>query len=162
MKIKYEVRDLLSVPQGYYLAHNISADCSFESTVASQIQEAFNIKYWVENTMFALDLFVGNVVLDANVFNLITKENRRCSVDLANFRHAVVDLANGCRETGLRKLAIAKLSTDEDGLDWGDVLEIFKEAFEDIDIDILVCVLSEDDIPDDEDETNEPDEEINV
>ena len=159
MTIRYEVKDLLSVPQGYYLAHNISADLSLKGKVARQIDEAFNLKPWLEHEIYDDDC-VGCCVFTGSVFNLITKKNRHCPVDLEDFKEAVKTMANICDEFGIRKLAMPKLGTGGDRLDWDDVLSILKEAFKDLDIEILVCVLSEDDIPEEEDEEIDPDEEL--
>lgn len=153
MVIKYEVRDLLSVPQGYYLAHNISADLSLKGKVAKQIDETFNLKPFLEKELF--EDCVGYCILTGNVFNLITKENRHYPVDLEDFRGAVKTMASLCDEFGIRKIAMPKLGTGGDRLDWDDVLPIIKEAFRDLNVEILICVLSEDEIPEpdfDEDE----------
>lgn len=160
MVIKYEVRDLLSVPQGYYLVHNISADYSFKGRVASQIKEAFGFDTDLLKEK-AYPILVGGMNLVANVFNLITKENRHCSVDLGDFESALYEVADTCEEYGIKKLAMPKLGAGGDRLDWDDVLPIIKEAFKDLDIEILVCVLSAEDIPtDEEDEEIDPDEEL--
>lgn len=160
MVIKYEVRDLLSVPQGYYLVHNISADYSFKGKVASQIKEAFGFDTDLLKEK-SHPVLVGDMYLFANVFNLITKENRHCSVDLGDLESALFEVADTCEEYGIKKLAMPKLGTGGDRLDWDDVLPIIKEAFKDLDIEILICVLSEDDIPtDEEDEEIDPDDEL--
>ena len=151
MTIRYEVRDLLSVPQGYYLAHNISADLSLKGKVARKIDEAFNLKPFLEHEVYDDDC-VGCCIFTGSVFNLVTKKNRHCSVDLEDFKEAVKTMATICDEFGIRKLAMPKLGTGGDRLDWDDVLPIIKEAFKDLDIEILVCVLSEDDIPDEDDD----------
>lgn len=154
MKLNYEVRDLLDVPQGYYLAHCITAQDRFGGAVARQIDSVFNAYDKIHNLYSELE--VGKVAVCDNVFNLVTKESRYDRVTLDTFEKAVEDMANYCFVNLIKKVAMPKIGCGADRLDWEtEVLPIIKKAFGSADVEILVCVLSEDEIPEpdfDEDE----------
>ena len=45
MTIKFENRDLFTVPQGYYLAHCISADFALGAGIAKIFDEVYNMRF---------------------------------------------------------------------------------------------------------------------
>ena len=136
MKLNYEVRDLLDVPQGYYLAHCITAQDRFGGAVARQIDSVFNAYDKIHNLYSELE--VGKVAVCDNVFNLITKESRYDRVTPDTFEKAVEDMANYCFANLIKKVAMPKIGCGADRLDWEtEVLPIIKKAFGSADVEIL-------------------------
>lgn len=157
MIYKEEVRDLFTVPQGYDLAHCISADFNLGGGIAKQFCTHFNMRerllnYYgdgVERAGFALKI--------SNVYNLVTKEkvsDRPTYEDLIN---ALTDMKENMVDTGVKKIAMPKIGCGLDGLNWNIVRSIVKEVFEDTDIEILVCIKEDEKEPEDAEEDMEED-----
>lgn len=154
MQTKYEVRDLFTAPQGYYLAHCISGDCSLGAGVAKQMDIAFDLKAKLQRESSTGWLQTGKCYLIATVFSLVDKETRRDSADYGYLEDALYDMKEIALAKGIKKIAIPKLGCGMDKLDWAEVYDYIVQVFADTDIEFLICVLSEDEIP----ETTPPDD----
>ena len=145
MVIKEERKNLFEVPQGYYIAACITGDYSLGAGVAKQLDEHYNMKEKLHH-FFPIPSgerawYVGNALLIDNVFNLVDKETRQDKVQEDNLYNALIDMYVQIDEKKVHKLAIPRLGCGCDGLEWEDVLEMIEEVFDDVDIEILVCVL---------------------
>lgn len=141
MIYKEEQRDLFTVPQGYMLAHCISADFALGAGIATQ----FNTHFDMRNKLFLYghqfwDGEVGRAVQIENVFNLITKAKGFDRPTMADFRSAVEDMCQKMQNQGITRLAIPQIGAGLDRLDWNEVRGVIEEIFEDTDIEILVCL----------------------
>lgn len=144
MVYKEEVRDLFTVPQGYILAHCISADFNLGGGIAKQFCEHYDMR----NRLFAdygSDFDgVGLALQIDNVYNLVTKRYVHNSPTYENLATALEDMKSSMICEGQKKIAMPKIGCGLDGLDWGIVKAIIKDVFEDTDIEILICVREED------------------
>ena len=137
-----EKMNLLSVPQGYWLAHCISGDFTLGAGIAKQIDEAFNMKEM-------LQLEWGDVPHDeapwcvpcGNVLNLVTKAKYWHKPTLSSLREALEDMARYVSEHAIKKIAMPKIGCGLDRLSWDDVSPMIQEIFGDMDIEIMVCCL---------------------
>lgn len=145
MIIREETRDLFTVPQGYYLAHCISGDYSLGAGIAAQFVDVYNMRYKLHRhyPIFDGEKFanVGKALLVDNVFNLVTKARVFHKPTYDDFYETLMDMKEQCIEWDIDKLAIPKLGCGLDRLDWLLVKDIIEDVFEDMDIEILVCVL---------------------
>ena len=77
MTIHEEQRDLFTVPQGYYLAHCISADFALGAGIAKKFDEVYNMKFKLfknyDDNYDNFEFDGGEALLIDNVFNLVTK-----------------------------------------------------------------------------------------
>ena len=145
MTIKEENRDLFTVPQGYYLAHCISGDFALGAGIAKQFVEIYNMKEKL-NDWFSLEDgekygYVGEALLVDNVFNLVTKPRCYHKPTYDTLRSALEDMKGYIISLKITKLAIPQIGCGLDRLDWDCVKELIEEIFDDIDINILVCIL---------------------
>lgn len=143
--IREENMDLFTVPQGYYLAHCISNDFALGAGIAVQFDKIYNMRYKL-NKIFEENLFldrncVGKSLLIDNVFNLVTKEKAYQKPTYENLQKSLIDMKNRIEELSIQKLAIPQIGCGLDKLDWDIVKEIIEEIFNDMDIEILVCIL---------------------
>lgn len=151
-----EVRDLMTVPQGYYLAHCISADCSLGGGIAKTIDEIFNMRYYLLATfgeeskhknltlMNEFDEVGGEAVLCGNVFNLVTKKNVYDKPTYKNLTESLLDMRQIMCDFGIKKIAMPQIGCGLDMLDWGIVTDIINEVFTNVDCTILICYLTQD------------------
>ena len=144
MIYKEEVRDLFTVPQGYILAHCISGDFNLGGGIAKQFCEYYNMKEKLISNYIEATNEVGEALPIENVYNLVTKGKVYEHPTYDNLRKALIDMKDMMVERQQLKLAMPKIGCGLDGLDWNIVRAIIKEVFEDIDIEILICVKDDD------------------
>ena len=146
MVYREEKRDLLTVPQGYMLAHCISADFALGAGIAKQIDSAFNMRQmlhamWGKNSGMEDNWSVPCCLPCVNVFNLVTKEKCFHKPTLESLESALEEMKNFSISMGVKKIAMPMIGCGLDRLEWDDVSEMIRRIFEDTDIEILVCVL---------------------
>jgi len=138
--IREENRDLLTVPQGYCLAHCISGDFALGAGIAVQIDRAFNMKSRLKE-MYG-DCFNKDCAIRIdNVFNLVTKNRCFHKPTYDSLRAALEDMKYQIIEDGITKLAMPYIGCGLDKLEWDIVKEMIEDIFDDVDIEILVCYL---------------------
>ena len=146
MVYKEEKRDLLTVPQGYMIAHCISADFALGAGVAKQIDAVFNMREML-NLMWGKisdmeDKWSSPCCLPCmNVFNLVTKERYYHKPTLNSLEVSLNEMKDYAVEMGVKKIAMPQIGCGLDRLNWSDVSVLIEEVFGDTDIEILVCVL---------------------
>lgn len=142
MTIREENRNLLDVPQGYYLAHCITADFSLGAGVAKQIDSAFNMKEKLHRFFTpGRKYHLGDALLVDNVFNLVIKMDPNKKVKYKRLQAALIDMRDQMDDNVITKVAIPRLGCGHERMDWESVKEIIEEVFEDTDVEILVCSL---------------------
>lgn len=143
MTIKEENRNLLDVPQGYYLAHCITGDFSLGAGVAKKIDFIFNMKEKLHRFFTSgAKYHLGDALLVDNVFNLVIRRNPTKKAKYKRLRAALEDMKDQMEDNMITKIAIPKLDCDHERMDWGRVKEIVEEVFANTDVEILVCNLT--------------------
>lgn len=148
MKFYIKQQDLLHVPQGYMIAHCISADFALGAGVAKQIDEAYGMKYML-NKLFTRHTNDGqdhsiewpSCIFIANVCNLVTKEHYYDKPTLDSLHRALTCLRKGMDRAGAKKVAMPKIGCGLDRLNWEDVEKAILEVFRGSDIEIMVCEI---------------------
>lgn len=144
MIFKEEVKDLFTVPQGYMLAHCISADFNLGGGIAKQFCEHYNMKERLMNG-YGVDFSEVGVSLQIdNVYNLVTKRYVKDRPTYSDLRKALEDMKVEMGLEGQEKVAMPRIGCGLDRLDWKIVKAIIKDIFEDTDTEILICVREED------------------
>lgn len=141
MKITIENRDLFTVPQGYYLAHCISADFALGAGIAKKFDEVYNMRFKLfrEYDMYAYE--GGDALLIDNVYNLVTKKKCYHKPTYESVREALETMKDLMDFNSTTKLAMPKIASGLDRLNWDEVYDIICEVFEDTDVEILICEL---------------------
>lgn len=143
MIIKEEIRDLFTVPQGYYLAHCISGDYALGAGIAKQFVDIYNMRFKLHKKFPIPDgakfANVEKALLIDNVFNLVTKDRVYHKPTYDSLYETLVDMRTQCEELNITKLAMPHIGCGLDKLDWSIVKDIIEEVFEDSDIEILIC-----------------------
>ena len=141
MIIMTEKRDLFTVPQGYYLAHCISADFALGAGIAKTFDEVYNMKFKLFRKYDNYEYEGGDALLIDNVFNLVTKPKRYHKPRYEAVREALETMKDIMEANAITKLAMPKIGCGLDKLSWNEVYEIICEVFEDMDVEILICEL---------------------
>lgn len=141
MIIKFENKDLFTVPQGYYLAHCISADFALGAGIAKTFDEVYNMRF---KLFRAYDDYVyecGDALLVDNVFNLVTKPKCYQKPRYDAIQEALDAMKHIMAINATTKLAMPKIGCGLDRCEWSKVYDIICEVFEDTDVEILICEL---------------------
>ena len=141
MNITFEKRDLFTVPQGYYLAHCISADFALGAGIAKTFDEVYNMRFKLFREYDNYEYEGGDSLPIDNVFNLVTKKKCYHKPTYDSLREALECMKDEMEILGVTKLAMPRIASGLDRLNWDTVLEIICEVFEDMDVEILICEL---------------------
>lgn len=141
MIITIENRDLFTVPQGYYLAHCISADFALGAGIAKAFDEVYNMRFKLFREYDNYTYEGGDALLIDNVFNLVTKPKYYHKPRYEAVREALEAMRDIMDMNTITKLAMPLIGCGLDKLDWNEVYTIICEVFEDTDVRILICEL---------------------
>jgi hypothetical protein len=141
MTITTENRDLFTMPQGYYLAHCISADFALGAGIARLFDGAYNMKFKLYRNYPDYEYHGGDSLQIDNVFNLVTKNKCWHKPTYDSLRASLEMMKEQIDFIGVEKLAMPKIASGLDRLDWNRVYDIICEVFEDTDIEIVICEL---------------------
>lgn len=142
MTIHTEKKDLFTMPQGYYFAHCISSDFALGAGIAKVFDSVYNMRYKLFKLFpnYEYNNHGDALVID-NVFNLVTKEKYWHKPTYNSVREALQMMREYVDELCITKIAMPKIASGLDKLDWDKVHEIICEVFEDSDVDIVICEL---------------------
>lgn len=141
MTITTEKRDLFTMPQGYYLAHCISADFALGAGIAKIFDSVYNMRFKLFRHFPDYKYSGGDTLLVDNVFNLVTKKKCYHKPTYESLKESLEMMREHLDFLGVTKLAMPKIASGLDRLDWDHVYDIICEVFEDMDIEIVICEL---------------------
>lgn len=134
-------KDLFTMPQGYYLAHCISADFALGAGIAKAFDSVYNMRFKLFRNYPDYEYNGGDALLIDNTFNLVTKQKYWHKPTYDSLREALEMMKEQLDFLGATKLAVPMLGCGLDKLQWTQVANIIKDVFADTDVDIVVCVL---------------------
>lgn len=141
MTIRTEKRDLFTVPQGWYLAHCISADFALGAGIAKTFDEVYDMRYKLHLHFPDYTYEGGDSLMVDNVFNLVTKERCFHKPTYESLAAALDVMRHQIESFDIQKLAMPRIASGLDRLEWTKVLDVIEEILGDLDIEILVCEL---------------------
>ena len=141
MTITIENKDLFTVPQGYYLAHCISADFALGAGIAKTFDNIYNMRYKLFKFYDNFEYRGGDALLVDNVFNLVTKPKCYHKPTYQSLRESLETMRDIMGDIGVTKLAMPRIGSGLDRLDVNMVYDIICEVFEDTDVEILICEI---------------------
>lgn len=141
MTIKKVKQDILALDRNeYFIAHCISGDFTLGAGLAKKINEKFDMSRKLsEKFTFKPGQRVALYV--DGFFNLVTKDSYKDKATYEGLRECLLDMKINLYYFGAKKLAIPRLGCGKDKLEWNVVEAIINECFDNMDIDIYVCVL---------------------
>lgn len=141
MTITTEKRDLFTMPQGYYLAHCISADFALGAGIAKTFDSVYNMRFKLFRNYPNYEYNGGDALLIDNVFNLVTKQKYWHKPTYDSVRNSLEMMREYMDFVGANKLAMPKIASGLDRLEWSKVYDIICEVFEDTNLEIVVCEI---------------------
>ena len=141
MNITIEQRDLFTIPQGYWLAHCISGDFTLGAGIAKTFDTVYNMRFKLFKQYNNFEYSHGVSLPVDNVFNLVTKAKHWHKPTYQSVEEALEMMKYQCQHLSITKLAMPKIASGFDRLEWDRVYDIICEVFEDTDVDIVICEL---------------------
>ena len=121
-------------------AHCISLDCAMGAGIAVPMKKKFKLGGLIDMVR-AQDIKVPACLYHHKVFNLITKKHASGKPTYASLTKSIQLMAAQVKDLKINKLAMPKIACGLDGCSWPLVEQIIFDAFEEVEVDILVCVL---------------------
>jgi hypothetical protein len=134
-------KDLFTMPQGYYLAHCISADFALGAGIAKTFDYVYNMRFKLFRNYPDYEYRRGDALLVDNVFNLVTKKKCWHKPTYESLREALEMMREVMELDDVTKLAMPRIGCGLDRLSWEQVYDIICEVFEDTDIEIVICEI---------------------
>ena len=141
MNITIEKKDLFTVPQGYWLAHCISGDFALGAGIAKTFDNVYNMRFKLFKQYDNYTYTKGTALIVDNVFNLVTKAKYWHKPTYQSVQEALEMMKDQCEHLSITKLAMPKIASGLDRLEWDKVYDIICEVFEDTDMEIVICEL---------------------
>lgn len=141
MTITTEKRDLFTMPQGYYLAHCISSDFALGAGIAKIFDSVYNMRFKLFRSYDNYEYRGGEALPIDNVFNLVTKPKYWHKPTYESVRAALESMREWISFMNVTKLAMPRIASGLDRLEWSKVYDIICEVFEDTDVEIVICEL---------------------
>lgn len=141
-----ENRDLFVGTEEYHLAHCISADFSMSKGIVTQFNKRFGIGNKLKESYpdyaaaWSRERKQYDCLLTGRVFNLVTKEKYNYRPTYDSVRGALEMMRGICETQGIKKVAMPKIASGLDRLQWDKVSGIIREVFGNTDIEIMVCI----------------------
>lgn len=124
----------------YYFAHCIAADCGMGAGIAVEFNKQFHLKQTLLTYGEILNNFPATI-LHNRVFNLITKARSSGKPTYVSINETINQMRELCEQNKVEYLAIPKIGCGLDKLSWPLVRTMIDSAFENTNIEILVCHL---------------------
>lgn len=141
MTITIEKKDLFTMPQGYYLAHCISADFALGAGIAKVFDNVYNMKFKLYRNYDNYEYHGGDALPIDNVFNLVTKQKCWHKPTYDSLREALFMMREQLEFLGATKLAMPWIGCGLDRLDRDQVYDMICAVFEGMEIEIVICEL---------------------
>jgi hypothetical protein len=146
MELIEKKMNLFSVDDKYYLAHCISADAGTDNRamnlgIVVEFNKKFHMKSRIKEYAKSNEIKVGDAILINKVFNLITKSRYYGKPTYDTLRMSLETMKSQIINNDIKYLAIPKIGSGLDRLQWGRVRSIIQDIFTGLDLEILVCRL---------------------
>lgn len=141
MTITTVKKDLFTMPQGYYLAHCISADFALGAGIAKTFDTVYNMRHKLFKDRPNYVYNGGDAILIDNTFNLVTKAKYWHKPTYDSMREALEMMREHLEFMDVTKLAMPRVGCGLDRLQWNQVYDIICDVFNDMDIEIVICEL---------------------
>lgn len=147
MRLIEEKGNLFDLEEKYALAHCISLDCAMGAGIAVEFCKKFpKMKYSLllrkETYREGYSPSVMTYLYDHSiVFNLVTKERYWHKPTYESITQSINEMARLCNMNKIKYLAMPRIGSGLDRLQWDKVKRIIEEEFKDLDIEIIVRYL---------------------
>jgi len=138
LKIVERTGDLFSAPAHLSLVHCISQDCAMGKGIAKQFAEKFGRVGEIKEQ----HVKVGGVAIlehkERYIYNLVTKEKYHEKPTMTDLRKSLLQMRKHMQEKGVEGIAMPRIGSGLDLLDWRQVRRLLEEVFENTSFNIVI------------------------
>ncbi|KAJ8934486.1 hypothetical protein NQ318_016488 [Aromia moschata] len=138
-----EPRDLFQAPADFCLAHCVAADLRMSRGIALTFKKAFGqleeLRRQRPEVGRVLQITVAEQEKERSVFYLVTKQLSHHKPTYQTVWDTLVELRDVLLSQNISSLAIPKIASGLDGLDWRVIRSMLEVLFRFTEIEILVC-----------------------
>lgn len=139
MRYNEQRGNVFEMDKKYKLAHCISKDCAMGAGIAIEFDKRFpKMKQMIKqaildnNIPYPITMFF----IQDGIFNLITKERYFHKPSYNSITIAINQMAAICKQEEIKYLAMPRIGSGLDRLQWSKVKEIILKEFNDIEIEV--------------------------
>lgn len=138
MNIREIQKDLFTLPHGWWFAHCISADAKMGAGIASEFSRRYDgMREYIRNWLKLHP--EDRAVPYANVINLITKDKYWQKPTYETLLQALIQARSVLNLRRVHNLAMPRIGCGLDQLEWQHVEPLIRQAFDGLNIRILIC-----------------------
>jgi len=137
MKFSLEKGNLFDVDEKYYLAHCISDDFAMGAGIAVEFENRFNLRSQLR-ILYPKGMGGADCAKIGRVFNLVTKEKYWHKPTLKTLEKSLNTMRQIIIKEDIKYIAMPKIGSGLDRLNWNDVQNLIIKTFDDLDVDILI------------------------
>ena len=141
-KIEMAEGDLLNLDSNYAIALCIAGDCAMSDGLAKKIKETFGSITDDNKNIHEIGHIIKQESNDKTILHVITKQESAKKPTWKHFKKSMYNLAKKCEELQIKQLALPKLGTGLDGLEWAKIMKVLKHAFQSSQTTVTVIYLS--------------------
>ena len=138
LKIVERTGNLFSAPANLSLVHCISQDCAMGKGIAKQFAEKFGRVGEIKEQQVK----VGGVAVlkhkERYIYNLVTKEKYYEKPTMTDLRRSLLQMRKHMEEKGVEGVAMPRIGSGLDLLEWQQVRRLLEEVFENSCINIVI------------------------
>lgn len=138
--VKEVAGDLFEASKEYALGHCVSQDFQMNKGIALEFRRRFGKIEELKNQNKSITEIANIIVEERTIICLITKEYYWQKPTYENVLLTLINLKNFCNSTGITKLAIPKIASGLDGLQWSEIRTMIRYVFRNTQTQILVFI----------------------
>ena len=140
VKVTHRRGSLFTAPSHCSLAHCISRDARMNRGIASEFRKRFG-----RDRILQLNASVGEVAAlrcgNRFVYNLVTKNHAVGKPTYNTVRRSIIAMKNHAIQHGVRCIAMPRIASGLDGLDWPRVYQMLITIFKGTQIELVIYHL---------------------
>lgn len=142
MKYKEVRKNLFEIDNKYTLVQCLSTDCDKKEGIVVQFDKKFKglMNYLINKSPKITECILYQKNINSQkVLNLFTKKKYYAKPSYISFEKSILNMKKVCLENNIDKIAMPKIDSGKDKLNWAKNRDIIKKIFEDTEIEIIVC-----------------------
>lgn len=141
--IKIVEGNIFEVESDMAIVHCVAKDFKMGDGIAKKIKERFRTPINEFKDQFKIGEVAVQEVEDRKILHMVTKEISDETPKWKNFKKAVHNLKTLCTVQNIKEIAMPKIGSGLDQLDWPRSLRLIKKIFSDSKIEVQVSVLKQ-------------------
>lgn len=125
------------------IAHCVTADYSLGAGIALALDEKYDIRNELSEIGDSIYPDCIKVVRgNKTIYNLVNKHNRYAHATLDDLKECLIKLRDQLIDDGITNIAMPRIASGKDRLNWSDVKDLIYEIFDENDENLYIFIYS--------------------